>query len=582
MRKLTILFMLLLAISAKAQITSRTANRIQPAVSYPAGIIGSVFTDSSTGTPYVCVNTTCTTGGTGWQSFLTSGAAVSATSFSATGTGGAGFVSLAEQSGTPTTPTNAVRLYADGSNVFKWVDEGGTVHTVADLAGSQTFTNKTLTAPIITPSTVAGLPSAASSTGKTYRVTDASVAGSCTSGGGTSVSLCVSNGSAWVGLGDGGGVAGSGSVNSVPKFTPNGTTLGNSTYTDTGTIQSIGSLSSAAVIELDGGVPSTVTIGDKEGNGNATKLIINDVAKSISLSTDGGTVTNTVGSGSMSVTTTEAAPRLDIPAAARGGAGTNALSAGDYSWKVTYLTAEGETEASDASNTLTIDPLTQDPPTVTLPIGSHYVLSRKLYRTTAGGSTYKLVATISDNTTATYDDDIADASLGVVAPTVNTTANPVLSVNGAAGTLGRISDDGTDITATTNGGIDLAATDPSNGANNSHVTISQGNVDGITLQSKIVSINGNVLLDKTITPAGTTGNQTINDVTIFTVNFAAAATSLTVTSNRIATTSILQCTVRTNDATLRSVQAVAGAGSVVLYGNAAASAETSVGCSIGN
>ena len=45
--------------------------------------------------------------------------------------------------------------------------------------------------------------------------------------------------------------------------------------------------------------------------------------------------------------------------------------------------------------------------------------SRRLYRTEAGGSTYKRLATISDNSTTTYDDGIADGSLGVEAPSDN-------------------------------------------------------------------------------------------------------------------------------------------------------------------
>ena len=42
--------------------------------------------------------------------------------------------------------------------------------------------------------------------------------------------------------------------------------------------------------------------------------------------------------------------------------------------------------------------------------------SRKLYRTAAGGSQHKLVATIADNLTTTYVDNIADGALGVDCP----------------------------------------------------------------------------------------------------------------------------------------------------------------------
>ena len=43
--------------------------------------------------------------------------------------------------------------------------------------------------------------------------------------------------------------------------------------------------------------------------------------------------------------------------------------------------------------------------------------SRKIYRTLGGGTIFKLVATLSDNTTTTYSDNIADGSLGTTLAT---------------------------------------------------------------------------------------------------------------------------------------------------------------------
>jgi uncharacterized phiE125 gp8 family phage protein len=63
-----------------------------------------------------------------------------------------------------------------------------------------------------------------------------------------------------------------------------------------------------------------------------------------------------------------------------------------------------------------------------IPLGGASVTARKLYRTAAGGSTYLLLATIADNTTTTYTDNIADASLGAGAPTTNTTGDPMLNM----------------------------------------------------------------------------------------------------------------------------------------------------------
>jgi len=86
---------------------------------------------------------------------------------------------------------------------------------------------------------------------------------------------------------------------------------------------------------------------------------------------------------------------------------------------------------------------------------------------------------------------------------------------------------------------------------------------------------GDMQFAKTVTAAGTTGAQTINK-TAGTVNFAAAATSLVVTNSLVTNNSIIVCTVGTNDSTMKSVSAVAGAGSFTLYANAAATAETRV------
>lgn len=84
-----------------------------------------------------------------------------------------------------------------------------------------------------------------------------------------------------------------------------------------------------------------------------------------------------------------------------------------------------------------------------------------------------------------------------------------------------------------------------------------------------------LFVDATITAGGTTGNQTINK-SAGSVNFAAAATSLVVTSNKVTTNSVVICTVGTNDTTLKSVQCVAAAGSFTMFANAAATAETRV------
>lgn len=83
---------------------------------------------------------------------------------------------------------------------------------------------------------------------------------------------------------------------------------------------------------------------------------------------------------------------------------------GVYLYRVTFVTKDGlESEPGD---TATITVVTKHV-TVTVPISSAYnVASRKIYRTAASGTTYKLLTTISDDTTTTYDDNVADGSLG--------------------------------------------------------------------------------------------------------------------------------------------------------------------------
>lgn len=90
----------------------------------------------------------------------------------------------------------------------------------------------------------------------------------------------------------------------------------------------------------------------------------------------------------------------------------------NYIYKVTYVNAWGESAPSGVSNTLATS--SYNAATVTIPVSSDTsVTSRKIYRTVGGGSAYLLLATVSDNTTTTYSDIIADGSLGAAIPEIN-------------------------------------------------------------------------------------------------------------------------------------------------------------------
>lgn len=102
------------------------------------------------------------------------------------------------------------------------------------------------------------------------------------------------------------------------------------------------------------------------------------------------------------------------------------LGVGLYRYVVTYLTGTGQETAFATTNESSITTTTTSTQvTVNLPIGPAGVTQRRVYRTVVGGAsgTEKLVATIANNTAATYTDNVADASLGAAIPTVNTTQN---------------------------------------------------------------------------------------------------------------------------------------------------------------
>lgn len=103
---------------------------------------------------------------------------------------------------------------------------------------------------------------------------------------------------------------------------------------------------------------------------------------------------------------------------------------GAHRYLVTFVTADGETQAGTPSAAVTVADKSVNGKVLVsgIPLGGSAVTARKLYRTAAGGSTYYLLGTLADNSTTTsYTDNIADASLGAGAPSTNTTGDPLLS-----------------------------------------------------------------------------------------------------------------------------------------------------------
>lgn len=79
-------------------------------------------------------NLTLTPGGTGALVINTS--VFSSGSLNISGSSGAGYLQIANQSGTPSTPTTAIRLYADNSNRFGWVGTNGFAATLDATANT--------------------------------------------------------------------------------------------------------------------------------------------------------------------------------------------------------------------------------------------------------------------------------------------------------------------------------------------------------------------------------------------------------------------------------------------------------------
>lgn len=87
-------------------------------------------------------------------------------------------------------------------------------------------------------------------------------------------------------------------------------------------------------------------------------------------------------------------------------------STGPYTYRITNVSAAGETEGGNASASVTSAGLLQINLTSVRTWWERTVTSRKVYRNATGSLQYKLVGTISDNLATTFTDNIADGSLG--------------------------------------------------------------------------------------------------------------------------------------------------------------------------
>jgi hypothetical protein len=101
-------------------------------------------------------------------------------------------------------------------------------------------------------------------------------------------------------------------------------------------------------------------------------------------------------------------------------AGTN-LGIGLYRYKVTFVTANGETTGGTTAS-ITTTASNQAVNLTNIAVGPSGTTARKIYRTTVGAAdgTQLLLTTINDNSTTIYSDTTADGGLGAALPGSNT------------------------------------------------------------------------------------------------------------------------------------------------------------------
>lgn len=142
---------------------------------------------------------------------------------------------------------------------------------------------------------------------------------------------------------------------------------------------------------------------------------------------------------------------------------------GSYEYIVTYLSSSGETLPSDISQIIAVSA-----GTVTLNVisrGGPGCTGRRIYRDRNGAGDYRLVTVISDNTTTTFVDNVADATIaGAQTPPTTDSAHNVVAQgvaadvgsdgNVAVGTITTISDGPAQLTSVTNTSPFIGGSDP--------------------------------------------------------------------------------------------------------------------------
>lgn len=114
-------------------------------------------------------------------------------------------------------------------------------------------------------------------------------------------------------------------------------------------------------------------------------------------------------------------------------AGAGNLTNGTYSYKITFYNSTLGHESNPSSVTAdvtVVDKTTDGKVALTdIPVSTDaQVNQRRIWRTTVGGGVWLLLATINDNTTTTYTDNIADSGLGIAIDGFGNGVPPVFSM----------------------------------------------------------------------------------------------------------------------------------------------------------
>ncbi|HET6863690.1 MAG TPA: hypothetical protein VFH37_00590 [Candidatus Saccharimonadales bacterium] len=138
------------------------------------------------------------------------------------------------------------------------------------------------------------------------------------------------------------------------------------------------------------------------------------------------TAVNTAGKETLASPETSFSASGFTPISAPGAPGVTAttgsdLGVGTYRYKVTYVTANGETTGGTTASVTTTSG-NQDVNVSSIPIGPAGTIARKLYRTVVNGAdgSQQLLTTVNDNSTTSFLDNIPDGSLGAALPGSNT------------------------------------------------------------------------------------------------------------------------------------------------------------------